>query len=70
MSQLLFYHMWHVQEGGRDGVGGEEGWEVGGRLYLTKGSSAVSSISDIHRHNPQGRMRQWLAAIWQHTSPY
>ena len=42
------------------------GWEAEGRLWLplenSTGSSAVSSVRDRNRHNPQVRQR-WLLAV-------
>ena len=56
-------------------VGGVSDGEVGQpepgyTSHYDTDSSAVSSISDRNRHNPQDRVRQSLAAIWHHTHPY
>ena len=47
------------------GVGGGGGLAAEGGLYLqlNTGNSAVSSLSDQNRHNPQDEPRQWLAAV-------
>ena len=50
------------QEG--SGVGGGKGWVAIGRLYLPlEHSSAVSSVSDRNRLNPQDKSKQSLAAV-------
>ena len=54
----------------------EEGWggcwgHVGSqRQVIPYISSAVSSISDRKRLNPQDRPRQLFGAVWHHLHPY
>ena len=40
------------------------------KAHWDTGSSAVSSISDRNRHNPQERARKCWAVVWYYTHPY
>ena len=57
---------------GGGGVGGGEGGqlEAGYTFYYDTDSSAVSSVSDRNRLNPQDRSRQSLTAAWPVTHPF